>query len=112
MSYMLKQPDGKIAVFSAIAGNFVAYGMNEAEALSFGSDAWGADAAAKKLAAANDDASLDGQAPDLDGLHRWRTALTEIALEHGMDGLRKELTEIGFPDAEIPQSAIDAAATC
>lgn len=97
-SYMLKQPDGKFAVFSSIPDNFVAYGMNEAEALSFGAEAWGDDVAREKLEAAKVDAPLGRPVDGSDGLSRWRSALSDIALQHGTVGLKATLQEIGFPD--------------
>jgi hypothetical protein len=33
-----------------------------------------------------------------------------MALNHSLDFIRKTLVEIGFPDAEIPESAIKRAA--
>lgn len=111
-SLLLKQPNGKFAAFSSVSDYFVAYDMTEEEAIEFGVEEWGREVAKEKLARAIADVPFGKEDTVLDGLRRWRESLTDIALQHGLDGLRNHLSEIGFPDAEIPQSAVDAATTC
>lgn len=42
-------------------------------------------------------------------LSRWRSALTTIATLHGIDGIERALSLLGVSDADVPQSALDAA---
>lgn len=103
----VRQPDGLLAVYSTVCSDFTHYAMTETEALAFGTEEWGKATAEQKVASALSDKLQVGTG---DGLGRWREALTGIACEHGLQGLRTTLSEIGFPDAEIPESALQIVA--
>lgn len=107
-SFVLKQPDGKLAIYSTVADDFLYFGMDEAEALEACVAKWGHDAAEGKLAHGISDRPLGEPWIVSDGLNRWRYSLTEIATEHGLAHLKKVLAEINLPDADIPQSATAA----
>ncbi|NTF18140.1 hypothetical protein G6L37_06955 [Agrobacterium rubi] len=105
-SRFVLQPDLKLAVFSSVIDDFTHYDLTEAEALEYGTSQWGSAIAGEKIASALADRIEFGNPPG-DGLGRWREALTDIAAQHGLSTLRTTLTEIGFPEAEIPQDAFD-----
>ena len=100
------QPDRKLAVFSSVIDDFTHYDLTEAEALKYGIEQWGRATAEEKIANGLADQIQFGKPPG-DGLGRWREALTDLACQHGLAVLRDTLAEIGFPDADIPQSAFD-----
>jgi hypothetical protein len=102
----VNQPDGKLAVFSTVIDDFTHYDLDEAEALEYGIEEWGRETAEAKIKSGRADGLERGPGPG-DGLGRWREALTDIATQHGMAGLKETLSDIGFPDAEIPQSVHD-----
>lgn len=104
-SRFVNQPDGKLAVFSSVCDDFTHYDLSDAEALEYGIEEWGRQTAEEKIRSARVDATRYGK-PDGDGLTRWREALTDMALNHSLDTIRETLAEIGFPDAEIPESAL------
>ncbi|WP_172746702.1 hypothetical protein [Neorhizobium sp. T25_13] len=107
-SYFLKQPNGNLAVFTTDGSRFTFCGMTEAEALDYGLSRWGTEAA-PMIASGLEDRSVTGSGDAGDGLSRWRSALTDIAAKHGIDGVRNALAHVGMPEADIPQSALDAA---
>ncbi len=107
-TFFLRQPNGKLALFSPTISKFTFGDMNEAEAVEYAQARWG-DTATEKVAVGLDDAPLDQQWETSDGLNRWRWALTAIARRHGIDGLNHALVMIGLPDEDIPQVALDAA---
>jgi hypothetical protein len=99
----VNQPDGKLALFSTVIDDFTHYDMDEAEALEYGTEQWGRATAEAKIKSGRADGLEHGPGPG-DGLGRWRESLTAIAAQHGMDGLKETLADIGQADAEIPQS--------
>jgi hypothetical protein len=105
-SRFVNQPDGNLAVFSTVIDDFTHYAMDETEALEYGIEQWGRETAEAKIKSGRADGLEHGPGPG-DGLGRWREALTDIAMQHGMAGLKETLSDIGFPDAEIPQSVHD-----
>lgn len=93
-------------MFSENVDDFTHFGMSEQEALVFGTDEWGSEAARLKLEAAIDDRPLLAADFVSDGLGRWRAALDDIAFQHGIDHLRSTLAEIGFQDWPIHANAV------
>lgn len=110
-SYMLKQPDGKIAVFSSVIDDFTHYDLSEEEAMEVGIESWGRDTALQKLQNALEDKRLMAREFVSDGLGRWRESLEDIAFQHGLERLRKTLGEIGFADWPIHEKAVRKATT-
>jgi hypothetical protein len=107
-TFFLRQPNGKLALFSPTISKFTFSDMTEVEALEYAQARWG-DTAIEKVRDAIDDAPLGQQWETSDGLNRWRWTLTYIARAQGIDGLNYALDMIGLPDEDIPQSALDAA---
>lgn len=105
-SYLLKQPDGKIAIFSSEVDDFTYYGLSEEEALEIGVEKGGRSAALEKLQNALEDKRLMERDFVSDGLGRWRESLQTIAFQHGLKKLRATLADIGFPDWDIHPEAI------
>lgn len=108
-TYLLKQPNGLIAVFSSIVDDFTAWDATPEEALAYGTKEWGQAIAQEKLDKALMDIGLWKPYSTDDGLGRWRESLTTIAFRHGVKCLKERLEEIGFGDFEIPQEALEAA---
>lgn len=102
-SRFVNQPDGRLAVFSSVCDDFTHYDLSDEEALEYGTEQWGRFTAESKIGAARADRLEHGPGPG-DGLGRWREALTAIAAQHGMEGLKTTLADIGYSDTEIPQS--------
>jgi hypothetical protein len=102
-SRFVNQPDGRLAVFSSVCDDFTHYDLSDEEALEYGTEQWGRLTAQQKIEAARADRLEHGAGPG-DGLGRWREALTAIAAQHGMEGLKSTLADIGYADTEIPQS--------
>jgi len=109
-SYYLKQPNQKIAVFDSTVDDLVAMNFTEEEALAWGVEQWGRRTAEEKLANGLADKPVWQKSELADGLGRWREALRDIALQHGVDHVRKVLDEMGLPNEEIPQDVVKAAA--
>lgn len=106
-SYILLQPDQKYAVFSATTDDFTYVGMTGHEALSWGIKQWGARIGAERFASASADEAIGlNSGSSSDGLSRWRFSLTNIAAAYGIQYLLTTLSEIGFPESEIPKSAV------
>lgn len=110
-SYMLKQPDGLIAVFSSVVDDFTYMNLTEAEAIEFGTTEWGERTAREKLERGLKDAPVWPGDSDFvsDGQGRWREACGDIAFQHGLKHLRSVLDEMGRTDFEIPESAVERA---
>lgn len=110
-SYMLKQPDGLIAVFSSVVDDFTHMNMTEELALEIGTQMWGAQTAREKLdRGLNDEILWPGDTDFVsDGLGRWREACGDIAFQHGLKHLRATLDEMECIDFEIPESAVQRA---
>lgn len=108
-SYMLKQPNGLIAIFSSVVDDFTYYDLTPEQALECGTEEWGRRTAQEKLDRALADEHLWRRHTTDNGLGRWRESLKTIAFRHGIKHLKKVLEEIGQGDAEIPQEAIEAA---
>lgn len=102
-SRFVNQPDGRLAVFSSVCDDFTHYDLSDEEAMEYGVEQWGRSTAESKIEAARADRLEHGSGPG-DGLGRWREALTAIAAQHGMEGLKTTLADIGYSDTEIPQS--------
>jgi hypothetical protein len=102
-SRFVNQPDGRLAVFSSVCDDITHFDLSDEEALEYGTQEWGRFNAEQKIEAARADRLEHGPGPG-DGLGRWREALTAIAAQHGMEGLKTTLADIGHSDAEIPQS--------
>jgi hypothetical protein len=105
-SRFVNQPDGRLAVFSSVCDDFTHYDLSDEEAMEYGVEQWGRLTAQQKIEAARADRLEHGPGPG-DGLGRWREALTTIAAQHGMEGLKTTLSDIGYADTEIPQSVHD-----
>lgn len=99
----VNQPDGRLAVFSTVCDDFTHYDLSNEEAIEYGTQEWGRFNAEQKIEAARADRLEHGPGPG-DGLGRWREALTAIAAQHGMEGLKTTLADIGYSNAEIPPS--------
>lgn len=108
-SYMLKQPDGLIAIFSSVVDDFTYICMSEKEALEVGTAEWGEKIATEKLQRGLEDAKLWKETNSTDGLSRWRDACENIAMQHGLEHLRQEMNEMGLSDFAIPESAVEIA---
>jgi hypothetical protein len=108
-TYLLKQPNGLIAIFSSIVDDFTHWDCTPEEALAYGVEQWGRSEAQEKLDRALMDVGLWKSYDTDDGLGRWRETLKTIAFRHGVKHLKDQLETIGQGDAEIPQAAIEAA---
>ncbi|MNU27281.1 hypothetical protein D3C71_156670 [compost metagenome] len=110
-SYMLKQPDGLIAIFSSVVDDFTHMNMSEEQALAVGTQEWGERTAREKLGRALADESVwPGDADFVsDGLGRWREACGDIAFQHGVKHLRTMLDDMECNDFEIPECAKERA---
>jgi hypothetical protein len=109
-TYLLKQPDGKIAIFSSEVDDFTYYGLSEEEAVEVGVEEWGRRTALEKLRNAIEDKRLMQRDFVSDGLGRWRESLENVAFRHGLVHLRTILAEIGFPEWPIHEKALRKAA--
>lgn len=110
-SYMLKQPDGLIAVFSSVVDDFTYMNLTEAEAMEVGASEWGERTAREKLDRGLKDERLWPNDENFvsDGQGRWREACGSIAFQHDLKHLRARFDEMGRTDFEIPESAIEKA---
>jgi hypothetical protein len=106
--YFVKQPNGRLALFSPTLGQFTFCDMTEAEAIDYGLGRWG-EAAQSLVLEAAEDLPLGEAEQAFDGLSRWKSALTRIATLHGINGIERALSLLGASDADVPQSALDAA---
>jgi hypothetical protein len=106
--YFVKQPNGKLALFSPSLGQFTFCDMTDAEAVDYGVGRWG-EAAQSFVLEAAEDRPIGDEEQTAGRLSRWRSALTTIATLHGIDGIERALSLLGVSDADVPQSALDAA---
>jgi hypothetical protein len=104
----VKQPNRRLALFSPSLGQFTFCDMTDAEALDYGLGRWG-EATQLLVSEATEDRPLGEEEQAAGGLSRWNSALTAIATLHGIDGIERALSLIGASDADVPQSALDAA---
>jgi hypothetical protein len=108
-SYVLKQPNGKFAIFDSIVDDLTWFDMTEEEVLEVGTEQWGRAAAIEKIDRGIDDAPLWEDTGETDGLSRWRKSCESIALQHGLRHLRSRMNEMDLGDVAIPQCAVEMA---
>ncbi len=103
---IVKLPNGKLACWSSIVDGFTFVDMDFQEAVQTCIREYdlGPKSALQKVQAGVDDDHSHGWIDRVadDGLDRWRNALCTLGRVHGLDKLRTELVEMGFPEwAEI-----------
>ena len=110
-TYFLKQPDGRFAVFSKVLNKFTFCALSEEEAIGYASARWGRPAALEMIADASAELPIEREIKIKNdgGLVRWWGALSAIAAHSGMDGLKFELSSIGFEDADVPKPIVKRA---
>lgn len=109
-TFLLRQPDDKIAAFSTVVEDFTAYDMTTEEALLYCIDDLrvGRDTAETMLRQALEDHIPFKDGALGDGTQRWAYALKMAALNHTRAHVAETLTTMGFPDIDI--STLDFAA--
>jgi hypothetical protein len=108
-SYVLKQPNGKFAIFSSIVDDFTWIDMTSEEVLKVGTQQWGRETAIEKIERGIADAPLWENTGETDGLSRWRDACKNIALQHGLKVLQSRMDDMGLGDLAIPRCAVEMA---
>lgn len=109
----VRQPDGKLAVFSTVADTFVASGLTPDDAHRHamlpndrareGMGLVASEAAAKVARGVHDEPIYGSEPPRQDKLFRWQDSLDTIMRVHGPDHLQEILGEMGF-DADAPEN--------
>lgn len=109
-SYFLKQPDGKLAVFSTVVDDFVAVGLTEAEANEFSLAEMGVGRSHTDVlvGTALRDEPYWKAVDRGDGLNRWRQATTALTIRRGIDAARIRLADMGLDPSDLPPEAIRA----
>jgi hypothetical protein len=90
----VKQPNGKLAVFSDIVGTFIMYDMTEEEAVEYAREKMGREDALTKVRAGIEDHRPWTVGVKGTGLERWNDSLKTIEITHGKaerDDIEKEI---------------------
>lgn len=108
--FFVKQPDGKLALFSTIVDDFTEWGLSDEEAVEVATDTLGVslDTMDDVVGKARRDEPFWSSVDRGDGRNRWRQALIPLAAQHGLDAVGARLREMGLAENEVPEEAIRA----
>lgn len=97
--FIVKQPSGKLALFSEVVDNFIAANMEQSQAVAYlRSRGMALKDAEVKVQAGVDDLNIFTKEP-MNGDYRWKYALDVILDIHGRDAMNAMVEDMGEQDA-------------
>jgi hypothetical protein len=109
--FFVKQPDGKLALFSTVVDDFIEIGLSDDEAIDKAVESLGAQPNVVEaiIEKARQDEPFWPAKDRGDGQNRWRQALNGLAVRHGIETVTARVRDMGLAEDAIPQEALLAA---
>lgn len=107
----VKQPDGKLAIFSEVVDDFTYYDLTVEGAVGVCLKEFrdrSEEEAMRRINRALEEQPEHRGYAHPNGLGRWEEALEAITLQHGIDHLKETLQEIGFADYPLSEEVVRA----